>query len=222
MGSKIIFSILSFTLLLLGTSGIGTSAFADALTCSANLSGVQEVPPVNTVASGTATLELNQLMNELTIFIQLQNLVVVETPNASLSDEVVAAHIHRAPGGVNGPIVFGFISPNSDTDGDLILDGEAETIFSIWDGVEGQSTNLGAELNNLQNGELYINIHTIAFLSGEIRGQIFCQPVPAVGGEIIPLDSTMVLIAGTQMTAAWMIPVIVSAIGIGIVIARKF
>ena len=47
-------------------------------------------------------------------------------------------------------------------------------------------------------------------------------PRTAVGGEIIPLDYTMVLVAGTQTTAAWMIPVIVSAIGIGIVIARKF
>jgi len=44
----------------------------------------------------------------------------------------------------------------------------------------------------------------------------------AIGGDIIPLDTTMVLVAGTQTTAAWMIPVIVSAIGIGIVLARKF
>ncbi len=43
-----------------------------------------------------------------------------------------------------------------------------------------------------------------------------------VGGEFIGVDATMVLVAGTQTTAAWMIPVIVSAIGIGIVIARKF
>ncbi len=44
----------------------------------------------------------------------------------------------------------------------------------------------------------------------------------AVGGELIPLDTTMILAAGAQYTAAWMIPVIISAIGIGIVIARKF
>jgi len=44
----------------------------------------------------------------------------------------------------------------------------------------------------------------------------------AVGGEMIPLDTTMILVSGAQYTAAWMIPVIVSAIGIGIVIARKF
>jgi len=44
----------------------------------------------------------------------------------------------------------------------------------------------------------------------------------AVGGDFIPIDSTMILVAGTQTAAAWMIPAIVSAIGIGIVIARKF
>ncbi len=44
----------------------------------------------------------------------------------------------------------------------------------------------------------------------------------AVGGDIIPLDTTMVLVAGSQNTAAWMIPVIVSGIGFAIVIARKF
>jgi len=43
-----------------------------------------------------------------------------------------------------------------------------------------------------------------------------------VGGFLIPLDTTALLLAGTQMTAAWMIPVIVSAIGFAIVIARKF
>ncbi len=44
----------------------------------------------------------------------------------------------------------------------------------------------------------------------------------AVGGDIIPLDTTMVLAAGAQYTAAWMIPVLVSGTGIAIVIARKF
>ncbi len=47
-------------------------------------------------------------------------------------------------------------------------------------------------------------------------------PTIPVGGELIPLDTTMVLVAGAQNTASWMIPVIVSGIGIGIVIARKF
>ena len=57
------------------------------------------------------------------------------------------------------------------------------------------------------------------FAGSELQIVSAHQPV---GGEFIPLDSTMVLVAGAQYTAAWMIPVIVSAIGIGIVIARKF
>ena len=44
----------------------------------------------------------------------------------------------------------------------------------------------------------------------------------AVGGELISLDTTMILVAGAQYNAAWMLPVIVSAIGIGIVLSRKF
>ncbi len=45
-------------------------------------------------------------------------------------------------------------------------------------------------------------------------------PCP-VSGTMIPIDSTALLLVGAQTTAAWLIPVIVSAIGIGIVIARK-
>ncbi len=47
-------------------------------------------------------------------------------------------------------------------------------------------------------------------------------PLCPVGGYIIPVESTPVVLAGAQTSAAWMIPAIVSAIGIGIVIARKF
>ncbi|MCH6586390.1 MAG: exo-alpha-sialidase [Thaumarchaeota archaeon] len=48
------------------------------------------------------------------------------------------------------------------------------------------------------------------------------QQVAAIGGEFIGVDTIMVLVAGTHSVAAWMIPVIVSGIGITIVIARKF
>ena len=42
-----------------------------------------------------------------------------------------------------------------------------------------------------------------------------------VGGELLPIDTTALLLAGAQSISMWMIPVVVSAIGIGIVIARK-
>jgi len=43
-----------------------------------------------------------------------------------------------------------------------------------------------------------------------------------VGGDLIPLDTSALILAGAQTNAAWMIPVIVSGIGFAIVIARKF
>ncbi len=42
-----------------------------------------------------------------------------------------------------------------------------------------------------------------------------------IGGTLIPIDKTSLLLAGAQMTAVWMIPVIVAGIGFAIVIARK-
>jgi len=55
----------------------------------------------------------------------------------------------------------------------------------------------------------------------------FTTPNPApecqeVGGRVLSIDTTPVLVAGTQVTASWMIPIIVSSAGIAIVIARRF
>ena len=42
-----------------------------------------------------------------------------------------------------------------------------------------------------------------------------------VGGETIPLETTSLILAGTQ-SFSWMIPILLSILGIGIVISRKF
>ena len=54
-------------------------------------------------------------------------------------------------------------------------------------------------------------------ITGLVQGPTGC----VIGGEMISLDTSMILLAGTQTIAAWMIPVLVSGIGIAIVIARK-
>ena len=108
----------------------------------------------------------------------------------------------------------------------LNLDRDGETFWSAdRDGeVCRFDIDTGGGLNN----------HDICWNTGtgtettfglSVKGEIFVARPPdvtAVGGEFIGIDSTAVLAAGAQYTAAWMIPVIVSAIGIGIVIARKF
>jgi len=45
---------------------------------------------------------------------------------------------------------------------------------------------------------------------------------PPIGGTLIPVDSTSLILAGAQMTAAWMIPLVVAGFGIGLVFLRKF
>ena len=45
---------------------------------------------------------------------------------------------------------------------------------------------------------------------------------PKVGGQMINVDSTALILAGSQMTAAWVLPVLVAGAGFAIVIARKF
>ena len=42
-----------------------------------------------------------------------------------------------------------------------------------------------------------------------------------VEGEYITADTTSLLLAGAQMNAVWMIPVVVSAVGIGVFILKK-
>jgi len=42
-----------------------------------------------------------------------------------------------------------------------------------------------------------------------------------VGGDFLPIESTALLLAGTQTTASWLIPVVVAAIGFAIVVLRK-
>ncbi len=54
-----------------------------------------------------------------------------------------------------------------------------------------------------------------------IINEIFTDAL-AIGGEIIPIESTAVLLAGAQTTSSWLIPVIVSAVGISIVLVRRF
>ncbi len=46
-----------------------------------------------------------------------------------------------------------------------------------------------------------------------------CLP-QVIGGEIIPIDATSLILAGAQMNAAWIIPVLAAA-GIGAFILRK-
>jgi len=60
-----------------------------------------------------------------------------------------------------------------------------------------------------------------------LHSQVQCIPPPPdngdqlIGGTLIPIDSTSLLLAGSQMTASWLIPVLVAGSGIVLVFVRK-
>ena len=73
----------------------------------------------------------------------------------------------------------------------------------------------------------FLNSIGVGFLStgstpGMSSGSIVVEPFGGffgpVGGTVLPIDSTALLVTGVYTTASWMIPVIVSAVGIGLAV----
>jgi len=116
------------------------------------LSGLQEVPPVNTPGSGTATLDVNVVTGALSGTLTFSGL----TSNAT------ASHIHQGAAGVNGPII-------------IPLAGGAGVTAGTWM-VPAGTVMTPAQLAALQANQLYIQIHTLTNPGGEIRGQIIFTP----------------------------------------------
>jgi hypothetical protein len=124
---------------------------------TAELSGEEEVPPVNTDANGTITIQgSNQSLNY-----QLE-----------LSDitNVTAAHIHFGNDDENGKIVVPLLQSNSPSG------LEVETLGGNFtaEAVKGPLVGLPLEqlIGFMGNGSTYVNIHSSEFPLGEIRGQI--------------------------------------------------
>jgi hypothetical protein len=142
------------------------SAAADSA-FSAHLSGAQEVPPVQSLARGQAIFRLSSDGTELHYKLIVANL-----------QDTRMAHIHLAPAGVNGPVVA-WLYPGGPPP--VEIPGRFSGVLA-----EGTITaaNLvgplaGMTLENLVDamraGDTYVNVHTVAYPGGEIRGQIEVQ-----------------------------------------------
>jgi len=112
--------------------------------------------------------------------------------------------------------VTGNVDIKINYDGTKVTDSKANslTIFREDPAVPGKWDEIKPNVDTTKK--------SISFTTPGFSIFFIGSPIQTIGGELIPLDTTMILVAGTQTTAAWMIPVLVSAIGIGIVIARKF
>lgn len=133
-------------------------------TYQANLSGAEEVPPVDTRARGQATFRLSRDGTELSYRLIVANL-----------HDVTMAHIHLAPRGVNGGVVV-WLYPSGPppelipgrTSG--VLATGVITAANLVGGLEGGS--LADLIEEMASGNAYVNVHTEAWPGGEIRGQI--------------------------------------------------
>ncbi len=142
--------------------------FTVGVPITTTLSGAQEVPPVSTAATATANFAVN-----------FDTGVVSGTiPFSGLTSAATAAHFHQAAAGVNGPII-------------LALTGGAGSTSGVWT-ISGVLT--AAQLAALRSDGLYLNIHSVNFPNGEIRGQV---SFPAIafeteldGGQEVPVNGS--------------------------------
>ena len=119
----------------------------------ANLSGLNEVGPNASPASGTGFLVLNNAGTLLTYSVTYSGLLAART----------AAHFHGpALPGVNAGVVFGIAGSGP----------AAGNISGTW---AIDPTNVA----RLNSGQLYVNIHTSVFPGGEIRGQVVPDATPS-------------------------------------------
>lgn len=137
--------------------GAGSAAAAPtSTTFTATLSGAQEVPPNASTATGSATVVLNDAQTMITVSVSFSGL----TTNAT------GAHIHEGAPGVAGPIVFA-------------LTGVPETTSGS---VSGQTFSITpAQVDQLEAGNYYVNVHSSTFPGGEIRGQLAVPTAVRIG-----------------------------------------
>jgi CHRD domain len=138
---------------------------------TAQLSGREEVPVRETKATGHANFKLNKEGTELEYRLVAANI-----------ENVVAAHIHLAARGTNGPVVvtlFGPANPGSGRHSGVLADGVITAANLTGDLAGRPLTDLIAAIDA---GNAYVNVHTDDgapgsgragdIPEGEIRGQI--------------------------------------------------
>jgi hypothetical protein len=125
------------------TTQMGSAPMGDAMyTQTVTLSGANEVPPVTTSATGTAS-----------VTIRPDHTVTVKETVTGMT--ATASHIHQGAAGANGPVIVPFTKSGDNT-------------FVTADGAKLTD----AQYDAYKAGNLYVNVHTAANPGGEIRGQL--------------------------------------------------
>lgn len=164
---------------ILGLVVLGAASSSQALIWGFSapiIDGWQEVPnPTGSQAYGSASFTINDQTWIVTGSMTTTGLPY-RTPSGGTN--VTGAHIHAIAGpGVNGPVVFNLIT--NAIGGTPVDVGGGITLYA-WSGTLNDHPTQGnraALLAAMVNGDAYINVHSVAFPGGEIRGQIECHGV---------------------------------------------
>ena len=133
----------------------------------ARLDGAQETPAISTAATGTFEATLNQAGNELSFELEYSGLEGGNT---------LFAHVHIGQFDVAGGVMFflcGGGGKPACPNGSGTVTGTVNA--SNITGPAGQGISPGEfadALRAMRDGIAYANVHTTAYPSGEIRGQI--------------------------------------------------
>ena len=123
-------------------AGLLAAGATFAVDMKVKLSGNQEVPPVQTQASGSGTITVNDDKS-------------VSGSIATTGIKATAAHIHEAAAGKNGPVA-------------IPLEKKSDKEFAVPAGAKLSD----AQYKAFKAGALYVNVHSDAHKNGEIRAQL--------------------------------------------------
>lgn len=127
------------------TSTAVTVTVSNSPTIEIFASAAEVFPRTNSTATGTGELSFNLISGAVSGGVTLSAITAT------------VAHIHAGIAGTNGPVIIDFLQSGSDP--------------NRWD-AEAGATLTADQIDALLAGELYVNVHSAAYPSGEIRGQI--------------------------------------------------
>ena len=122
-------------------AGCATMGGGDTL--QVRMTGAEEVPPVNTSASGSGTITIGEDRSVSGSF-KLQN-----------AAQILVAHMHVGPAGQTGPVIIPF---QKTADNEWVVPPGAKLTDSQY--------------QSYKAGGLYVNFHSAKYKGGEIRSQL--------------------------------------------------
>lgn len=153
---------------------LSVSAGAATKTYVFSLDAMQEVPlaAVPSSAIGSATVTIDDSLDLITFYGTVFGLDFAS---------VVGGHIHAAPAGVSGPVVFD-LAPALDFFGPVSIGALPPVPTSLAFGGVAKPMPVGlASAINAMPSDFYMNLHTAAYPGGEVRGQLAAAvPEPSV------------------------------------------